>query len=289
MKASELHRTGYQIGVDKLVLVDSRLAWWLRYAKCWRLFSRFRISQEISHNALPTRPDIATPGGSAFASKIGTDFDAGRVRTGAIRGGWGWDVMTVHGNSWMLLCVKSFKSCKWRETSKWYRFMVHVWIEGGCFATCILFLECLVKGWKVMPVSVYKMSDGREVSPDFLNGPLCDVQPEAIHCFCFSCFMVKLHLTFHSLMQFNHFNELPSCLPQIPRPKDPQKEALAIYKRYEDELLSEAWYQDGKAFRISSPKDSTLVMSLSPCFLNLFAAKKQQNESDRMAVYDDSL
>lgn len=104
-------------------------------------------------------------------------------------------------------------------------------------------------------ISVYKMSDGREVSPDFLNGPLCDVQPEAIHCFCFSCFMVKLHLTFHSLMQFNHFNELPSCLPQIPRPKDPQKEALAIYKRYEDELLSEAWYQDGKAFRISSPKE----------------------------------
>lgn len=98
MKASELHRTGYQIGVDKLVLVDSGLAWWLRYAKCWRLFSWFRISQEISHNALPTRPDIATPGGSAFASKIGTDFDAGRVRTGAIRGGWGWDVMTVHGN-----------------------------------------------------------------------------------------------------------------------------------------------------------------------------------------------
>lgn len=200
-----------------------------------------------------------------------------------------WQFTEIHGNPWMLLCVKSFKSCKCRETSKWYRFMVHVWIEGGCFATCILFLECLVKGWKVMPVSVYKMSDGREVSPDFLNGPLCDVQPEAIHCFCFSCFMVKLHLTFHSLMQFNHFNELPSCLPQIPRPKDPQKEALAIYKRYEDELLSEAWYQDGKAFRISSPKDSTLVMSLSPCFLNLFAAKKQQNESDRMAVYDDSL
>ena len=33
-------------------------------------------------NALPTRPDIATPRGSTFASKIGTDFDAGRVRTG---------------------------------------------------------------------------------------------------------------------------------------------------------------------------------------------------------------